>query len=271
MDSAKTLVAQALSELRQLQESTLDSKKQPECAFCHKNPPRSWESSLCETCFQCAGCGTKDIPGLFKFKDRLLCGPCNEAAREEAQKERDQRDTQKRIDAAGFYPAHVKATFEVLDARQKKIATGYLAIPEGNLIINGLSGSGKTWTAVATAKRLVERGATARYISAPWMFALLRDCIGHDKDFQITEYVRSLLDYDYIILDDLGAHRATDWAIETLYLILDQWEANDKKGLICTTNLSMDDIAKMFSDRIASRLAASCKLIKLDGDDKRIK
>lgn len=257
-----------MSELNQLRENMPDLNAKPEhCALCFKNPPRSETSSVCVSCYVCAGCGTSDAPKMSKTPKGLVCADCLVpilAAR-------DRREIEKKIEAAGFYSAHDKITFDLLDDRQKKVANQYLGLPVGNLIINGTSGSGKTWTAIATAKRLIERGSTAKYLSVPWMFAFIRDCIGHDKNFQITEYVNSLLDYDYIILDDLGAHRATDWAIETLYLILDQWESHEKKGLICTTNLSMDEVAKTFSDRIASRLAASCRLIKLDGDDKRIK
>ena len=270
MEPIKAVVEKAMSGLNQQRESMQALNEKPECAFCGKNPPRML-SSLCETCAVCVTCGTKESPSYLRASVGLLCVECNDKAKAKAQEVKDKWEADARIAAAGFYKAHEKVSFDVLDSRQKSVATQYLAIPFGSLIINGTSGSGKTWTAVAVAKKLMERGSTAKYLSVPWMFAFIRDCTFHDKNFQITEYVQSLLNYDYIVLDDLGAHRATDWAIETLYLILDQWEANEKKGIICTTNLSMDEIAKAFSDRIASRLAASCKLIKLDGDDKRIR
>mgnify|MGYP001590214423 CR=1 FL=1 len=260
-----------MSELNQQRESMLASKQKPSCQICFTNPPRSETSNICVECFKCGNCGTTDTPTLLKSSIGPLCVKCNDTRKQEIARREIEREITWRVGDAGFYKAHEKISFDLLDDRQKKVANQYLAIPFGNLIINGSSGSGKTWTAIAAAKRLIERGASAKYISVPWMFAFIRDQIGHDKNFQITEYVNSLLRYDYLILDDLGAHRATDWAIETLYLILDQWESHEKKGLICTTNLSMDDVAKTFSDRIASRLAASCKLIKLDGDDKRIK
>ena len=257
-----------MSGLSQLLENTQGlNVKSDICALCFKNPPRSAESNVCAECFVCSCCGTSKADSMSRTSKGLICAECMVPILAE----REKREVAGRIESAGFYKAHERIAFDLLDERQKKVANQYLGRPFGNLIINGNSGSGKTWTAIATAKRLIERGSTAKYLSVPWMFAFIRDCIGHDKNFQITEYVNGLLGYDYIILDDLGAHRATDWAIETLYLILDQWESHEKKGLICTTNLSMDEIAKTFSDRIASRLAASCKLIKLDGDDKRIK
>lgn len=256
-----------MSELSRQLENTRGLSEMRSCDLCFKNPRRNDTSRLCVECFKCTGCGASDAPTLFQSHAGLMCVKCIEPIRAESAK----RGAAKRIENAGFYKAHEKISFDLLDDRQKKVANSYLNLPVGNMIINGSSGSGKTWTAIATTKRLIEGGASAKYLSVPWMFAFIRDCIGHDKNFQITEYVNSLLDYDYIVLDDLGAHRATDWAIETLYLILDQWESHEKKGLICTTNLGMDEIAKTFSDRIASRLAASCRLIKLDGDDKRLK
>lgn len=268
MDSASKIVPKVLSELQHRRESMPDLSVTLNCEWCRERPVNDG-SKLCVECHVCAEC---NIPGgvLFKFGSRLLCDSCNTKAKDKLAVDREARETKFRMEGAGFYKAHEKITMEALEERQRNIAIEYLSYPFGNLIISGGSGSGKTWTANAALKTLIERGNTGRWLSVPWMFASIRDRIG-SEGLQITAYVKSILDFDYIVLDDLGAHRATDWAIETLYLILDQWESNDKRGMIVTTNLSMDEIAANFSDRIASRLAAACRMMKLDGTDKRIK
>jgi DNA replication protein DnaC len=197
----------------------------------------------------------------------LLCADCAEAHdREQEEKEK----LESRLKDAGFYKAHWAALIETLNGGQNKIASEYLASPRGNLFLTGASGCGKTWLSVAIIRRLIVGGFAAKFISLPWMFAMLRDSIAKEGGgFALTRYIEKLLSYDYLLLDDLGANRATDWAVETLYLILDQWEANDKPGLIITSNLALDEVSRLFSDRIASRISRGAQIIHVTEKDRR--
>ena len=75
-----------------------------------------------------------------------------------------------------------------------------------------------------------------------------------------------------LVIDDLGIGRDTEFAFQTLYEIVDGRYMAMKGGLIVTSNLSLDDLAaKLGDDRIPSRLASMCKVIRMTGADKRVK
>lgn len=61
-----------------------------------------------------------------------------------------------------------------------------------------------------------------------------------------------------LVLDDIGAEMATDWAYLTLYLIVDN-RYNEMLPTIFTSNLSMETLARRFMDeRLASRIIEMC-------------
>jgi DNA replication protein DnaC len=72
-----------------------------------------------------------------------------------------------------------------------------------------------------------------------------------------------------LCLDDLGAEKTTEYAITTLYLIIDRRIRNEMQTII-TTNLSLDEIEATLGARIASRLA-EMKIIKINMPDYRKK
>ena len=91
------------------------------------------------------------------------------------------------------------------------------------------------------------------------------------RDGGDAEILNDLSSVDYLILDDLGAERITEYAAEGLYLLIDRWHRNCKTGLIATSNLSPGELAEKIGDRIVSRLMEICPPQKLEGGDRRIK
>lgn len=72
-------------------------------------------------------------------------------------------------------------------------------------------------------------------------------------------------DADLLILDDFGATRATDFVIEELLRILD-YRYRDNKPIAIASNLTLDEIASRYSDRIVSRWIESCDIIVINKD-----
>lgn len=248
------------------------------CGWCKdRAATRGQPPKLCDTCGVCAACSApypERVPALKSVGRQLYCEACEPAAREQFEAQREALELERIAKAAGLAPAHRKVTIDRLRENQRAAAVQYLGNPFGNMMLVGESGTGKTWTAVAVLRELMRRQTgTGRWMSMPWLFASIRDWMADERAsrFKLTQYVDALLNHDYIVLDDLGAHRATDWAIETLYLVLHRWELLDKPGgLIVTTNLSLEEISRTFGDRVASRLAHGCRLVKLEGQDLRL-
>ena len=72
-----------------------------------------------------------------------------------------------------------------------------------------------------------------------------------------------------LVLDDLGAEKTSDWSRQVFYLLLDR-RYREMKQTIITTNLSLEQIAETFDDRVASRLCEMGVTIELKGKDKRV-
>ena len=70
-----------------------------------------------------------------------------------------------------------------------------------------------------------------------------------------------------LVLDDLGAEKVSEFAITTLYIILDRRIRECRKTII-TTNLSKEEIDATFGARIASRLGGM-ENIKINMPDYR--
>lgn len=140
-----------------------------------------------------------------------------------------------------------------------------------DLVLSGPSGCGKTHLAVGIMRAMVQDGslgyAGGRFITASELLMEIRGTYNGDKWVNESDLVECFGNVDLLVLDDLGAEKATEWAIATLYLIIDR-RYREMKPTIVTTNLSVDDIATYLSPRIASRLAGG-KVIEIKMPDWR--
>ncbi len=130
------------------------------------------------------------------------------------------------------------------------------------LLLWGNTGNGKTYAAACIANQLIDRGIPAMITSFPRILNA-----GYDKQ-DIADQMRY---YPLLVIDDLGVERNSDYALETVYMIIDE-RYKSKKPLIITTNLTMDEICKPKSiaqQRIYDRVVEMCTPLMFRGDNKR--
>ena len=73
----------------------------------------------------------------------------------------------------------------------------------------------------------------------------------------------------YLIIDDFGVQRGTDWEMEMLYDLVDARYA-DERLTVVTTNKPVSEIQQLSDGRIYSRLVEMCYMVDMDGDDYRL-
>lgn len=132
-----------------------------------------------------------------------------------------------------------------------------------SLLLHGRVGTGKTHQAYGAIRTLAARGLSIGWHAdtAPGMLASLRPREGTDSE---AEY-RKIASVPLLLLDDLGAAKASEWTEEILYrLVNDRYNAM-LPGLF-TSNVPLREA---LGDRIASRLAEMCQQVKLGGEDRR--
>lgn len=115
----------------------------------------------------------------------------------------------------------------------------YADDPRGWLVLQGPNGGGKTTLALCVANRALSRGLQVVFQFVPNLLDHLRDTYrpGSEVTYdQLFEQVRSV---PLLVLDDLGAQRATDWAIEKLVQIVKS-RSLENLSTVITTNLEVN-------------------------------
>lgn len=90
------------------------------------------------------------------------------------------------------------------------------------------------------------------------------------KEFPTANETRNKYEgKQFLVIDDLGIERPTDYALDVLTnLILCRYE--ERKATLITSNLSLEEIDKLFGERVASRIASFGEQLYLTGEDRRI-
>lgn len=136
------------------------------------------------------------------------------------------------------------------------------------LILIGGYGTGKTHLAVAILHELLRKDVAALFATVPELLEEIRKTFGGDKGSAKSNLLHSIKTAKFLILDDLGAEKATDWVREQLFMIINA-RYEDMLPTIITSNLLIDELEKQIGARTVSRIIEMCEGVIFDGDDYR--
>lgn len=137
-----------------------------------------------------------------------------------------------------------------------------------NLYFYGDTGIGKTFLSNCVAKELMDQGYSVIYFTAFQLFDILSKGV-FKKDEEAISAHRNIFDCDLLIIDDLGTELTNSFTTSQLFLCLNE-RILRKKSTIISTNLGMNQLADIYSERVLSRISSNYTLIKLFGADIRI-
>ena len=137
-----------------------------------------------------------------------------------------------------------------------------------NLYIYGDTGIGKTFLSNCVAKELMDSGYSVIYFTAFQLFDILSKGV-FQKDAGAIATHRNIFDCDLLIIDDLGTELTNSFTTSQLFLCLNE-RILRRKPTIISTNLGMNQLADIYSERVLSRISSHYTLIKLFGADIRI-
>ena len=124
-------------------------------------------------------------------------------------------------------------------------------------------GTGKSYTAACIANYLLEANTSVVMTS---FVRILQEMQGFDREREET-FTNKLNSVKLLIIDDLGAERSTDYALEKVYGIIDN-RYRAKKPLILTTNLTlrqMQEATDIRYARIYDRIFEMCYPMEFSG------
>lgn len=138
-----------------------------------------------------------------------------------------------------------------------------------NLFLYGDTGVGKTFLSNCIAKELIDKSFSVIYLSSFELFdTLAKSKFG--KDDAADQMNEHIFDCDLLIIDDLGTELANTFTVSQLFLCLNERILRQKSTII-STNLSLESLVEIYSERTFSRITSNYTILKLTGDDIRIK
>lgn len=136
-----------------------------------------------------------------------------------------------------------------------------------NFLFTGSSGTGKTYMSNCIAKYLMDRGVSVVYMSAYNLFdTMIKERFSFEGN---TDKIRLIEDCDMLVIDDLGTEGINNNTTTALFNILNT-RALFGKSTIISTNFTVQDIYRNYSERIVSRIMGNYKVYKFFGEDLRI-
>ena len=133
----------------------------------------------------------------------------------------------------------------------KEVSEYYYTGGEGNTVVSGPAGTGKSHLAMSILKDCLQH-TDLTVIFASWseVLHLIKDSFDNKDSFYSTEYFMEVFrNTDLLVIDDIGSEKITEWSMSLLTEVLDA-----RTKTIITTNLKSDEIRKKYHNRTYSRL-----------------
>lgn len=228
--------------------------------------PRPDEPRACPRCGHPVEAFTLELP--MGLGPRTFTGecPCERERRAIDARERAAAEHRARVRAffrqSGIGRRHEAASFENFATSPATAAvaevcrTFVAAFPQGGkgLTLSGPAGTGKTHLAVAVTRALIDRGVSAVIVNVPMLLLTFRGTFSGDRPERFEQMLDLLCRCEHLVLDDLGRERPTEWAQETLYLVVNA-RYQECLATSLTTNLSPAELRARLGEPILDRLA----------------
>lgn len=141
-----------------------------------------------------------------------------------------------------------------------------------NLYLYGATGVGKTFLTNCIAKELIDSSHSVIYVSAIRLFEILANNT-FKKSYETNtafDIATNLLECDLLIIDDLGTELVNSFTVSAFFNCLNERHLR-QKSVIISTNLSLAELRTNYSERVFSRITSNYTLLKVYGDDLRMK
>ncbi|MDD2978453.1 MAG: ATP-binding protein [Hespellia sp.] len=138
-----------------------------------------------------------------------------------------------------------------------------------NLFLYGDTGVGKTFLSNCIAKELIDRTYSVIYFSAPELFNTFAKST-FEKNVDAAAMNEYIYDCDLLIIDDLGTELTNSFVTSQFFACINE-RLLSKRSTIISTNLSLESLVDLYTERTFSRITSNYTMLRITGDDIRIK
>lgn len=272
------------------------AKKYPKkkCEFCEKELevigfygailPKSWITKE-----EYERCGCEKAQNYWKTFDENKAK--KKAEKEKNQKEKEYKENVQRLinksNLGEKFKQRTFDTFKIVKGTEqafndcKRYAENFKDIRKDGtgIILSGSYGAGKTHLIAAIAHEVIKQGYQPIYGTSSTLLDRIRATYG-DQESKETEkdIIRTYINCDLLIIDDLGKEKPSEWTLEKLFNIFNTRYENNKPVLI-TTNYTIEKLKDRLTvndnyetaEAIVSRIYEVCQGVQLYCEDYRKK
>jgi len=159
---------------------------------------------------------------------------------------------------------------DALNACQNFVASIMEGQASSGLFISGDPGLGKTFLLSSICNSLLAARVPTLYVVFCDLIAAIKDTFNAEGSTTTESRIMTAArEADVLLLDDLGAEQVTEFVTNRLFDIVN-YRCNHQKPLVVSSNLRVQEIGRLYGERIASRLWEMCDVVQLYGEDIRI-
>ena len=137
-----------------------------------------------------------------------------------------------------------------------------------SLYLYGSYGGGKTGLALCILRARLEQTQPGLFWAMPDLLSRIKQTYDARNEDTENALIRQLVDVDFLVLDDLGAEKASEWQREKLYQIVNG-RMLEGRETVYTSNFSPVDIAQHVGQRVADRIEYRCLPSEVGGANLR--
>lgn len=176
---------------------------------------------------------------------------------------------------------------------QKFAEQGLENIQKGRgLFLQGPVGTGKSHLSVAVLREIIENnldrfgtapsrldlydeyafdGYQCCMVSVVELLETLRESVGNAKKKEaVRKKLHRIKRDDFVILDDIGAERPSEFVEEQLFAIIDL-RYRTRRSTFFTSNCTLKELERQLGERSVSRIFEMCEGVRVSGSDWRKK